>query len=147
MLKFHQYVKVSALPKCDFCNNRAVYDAKTHRGPWANMCQIHFAALGVGLGSGKGQMLFLENPPPQEIPLERSRECCVQCGSQLEVMDEIDIHHYFDAHAGIWMTRWETLCYEVCFECESIGRTLDTDTFTTPRYLEDIERLNAQRRV
>jgi len=28
-------------------------------GPWANMCQEHFDAYGVGLGTGQGQKYLL----------------------------------------------------------------------------------------
>ena len=34
------------MPKCDFCNNDAVYDGKTVKGPWAYMCEKHFAIWG-----------------------------------------------------------------------------------------------------
>lgn len=30
-------------------------DGRTLRGPWANMCILCHAAVGVGLGTGKGQ--------------------------------------------------------------------------------------------
>ncbi len=52
-------VKVSALPECDFCSLLAHYDGKTVYGSWGNMCNIHFAMVGVGLGTGKGQRLVL----------------------------------------------------------------------------------------
>lgn len=55
-------VQVSSLPFCDFCragSTKAEYDGKTHHGPWANMCRVHFATHGVGLGTGRGQRLIL----------------------------------------------------------------------------------------
>lgn len=52
-------VKVTSVPHCQFCPTEdrvpAAYDAKTIYGPWANLCQEHFEAYGVGLGAGKGQ--------------------------------------------------------------------------------------------
>jgi len=41
----------------------AVYDAKTDRGPWANMCQECFEdhAMFKELGTGKGQRLVLKS--------------------------------------------------------------------------------------
>lgn len=56
---------VSELPYCDFCKkhlltNYAKYDAKTTLGPWANMCESHFAMYGKGLGLGIGQKLILQ---------------------------------------------------------------------------------------
>jgi len=52
---------VDKKPKCDFCDNEAVYDAKTHKGPWAFLCEQHFQEHAIGLGIGKGQKLVLEN--------------------------------------------------------------------------------------
>ena len=63
-------VIVSKLPRCDFqtedgvyglCRDdgEAHYDGKTTHGPWANMCEKHFEAYGVGLGTGRGQKLIL----------------------------------------------------------------------------------------
>lgn len=49
-------VKVKDLPKCDFCELRARYDAKTIYGVWANMCLLHwkknarYPYLGIGIG-------------------------------------------------------------------------------------------------
>lgn len=55
-------VKVTRLPKCDMCKDGtlAAYDGKTYQGPWANMCDIHFLLEGVGVGTGRGQKLILE---------------------------------------------------------------------------------------
>ena len=62
-------VRVATFPDCDFCQqevapgewvNKARYDGKTRFGPWANMCERHFRAHGVGLGTGKGQKLVLQ---------------------------------------------------------------------------------------
>lgn len=57
--KEHEQVTVAALPDCDMCPKLAMYDGKTHFGPWANMCEGHFHLFGVGLGLGKGQRLVL----------------------------------------------------------------------------------------
>ena len=48
---------------CDFCAQEArtepaAYDGKTIYGPWANMCTSHFEAYGIGLGTGRGQLLL-----------------------------------------------------------------------------------------
>ena len=55
-------VKVSKFPRCDMCNDDtpAKYDGKTKMGPWANLCELHFKSYGIGLGTGKGQKLELE---------------------------------------------------------------------------------------
>ncbi|GAJ12055.1 unnamed protein product, partial [marine sediment metagenome] len=51
-------VYVEKLPKCDFCDEPALYDAKTRMGPWAHMCEEHFKQHGLGrLGTGFGQRL------------------------------------------------------------------------------------------
>jgi hypothetical protein len=55
-------VTVKALPGCSFCTrggHPAAYDGVTRLGTWAYMCDGHFAAYGVGLGTGKGQRLIL----------------------------------------------------------------------------------------
>ena len=67
-------VTVDKFPKCDFCPTEVVdsaarYDAKTMGGPWANMCERHFEAHGVGLGTGQGQRL-IEKPSPPESPMD-----------------------------------------------------------------------------
>lgn len=62
-------VNVDTLPDCDFCKheasrsgegtvNKAAYDAASGMGPWAFMCEKHFARYGVGLGVGRGQRLI-----------------------------------------------------------------------------------------
>ena len=54
-------VIVAELPKCDFCSSKAAYDGKTRFGAWANMCEYHFVQHGIGLGTGKGQRLVLDD--------------------------------------------------------------------------------------
>lgn len=63
-------IKVHHLPMCDFClqgreHNDAHYDGRTNLGPWANMCEEHFEAHGIGLGVGRGQWLVLEYSTPK----------------------------------------------------------------------------------
>lgn len=62
----HKQVTVDHLPKCDFfehghCRNggEAHFDGKTIHGPWANMCEHHFSAFGIGIGLGRGQKLVV----------------------------------------------------------------------------------------
>jgi hypothetical protein len=56
-------VQVSVLPKCDFCNETAKYDARTKVGQWAYMCTECFKKHGVGkLGTGYGQEFVLREP-------------------------------------------------------------------------------------
>lgn len=57
-------VTVDKLPLCDFCKDAGVdtdaaYDGRTNVGPWAWMCEMHYATYGVGLGTGSGQRLVL----------------------------------------------------------------------------------------
>lgn len=59
-------VQVHEMKKCDFCmieqmSNSAKYDGNTYGGAWAYMCEAHFQEYGVGLGTGKGQILELIN--------------------------------------------------------------------------------------
>lgn len=61
---------VMSLPLCDICRHErgtdtpAAYDAKTHYGPWANVCEDHFHSHTDGvLGTGKGQRLVVGEKP------------------------------------------------------------------------------------
>lgn len=45
--------------QCDVCHsqiNNVFYDAMTAYGPWANLCTNCFNTIGIGLGTGLGQM-------------------------------------------------------------------------------------------
>ena len=59
-------VKVASIPDCDVCASEAkttpaAYDGRMVSGPWAYMCERHWAMFGVGqLGTGYGQRLILE---------------------------------------------------------------------------------------
>jgi hypothetical protein len=64
--------KVAAMPTCDFCRMNgadvpAGFDGKTKMGAWANMCPTHFGLYGIGLGTGKGQRLVMEEPDKVEL--------------------------------------------------------------------------------
>jgi hypothetical protein len=55
-------------PDCDLCKQlgteeppKAMYDGATIMGPWAYMCEYHFRKCGVGLGTGRGQKLIIED--------------------------------------------------------------------------------------
>lgn len=56
-------IRVDALPKCDFCTQKARYEGKTTQGPWAYMCGAHYSIYGMGLGLGVGQYLKLRDEP------------------------------------------------------------------------------------
>jgi hypothetical protein len=53
-------VKVEVIPPCNFCESDAYADAKTDKGPWANVCRLHYVAYGCTLGLGLGQRFVLE---------------------------------------------------------------------------------------
>lgn len=59
--------EVVALPKCDFCDKQAQFDAAImtragKAGPWAYMCEEHFLSRSCRmLGTGWGQMLVTIN--------------------------------------------------------------------------------------
>jgi hypothetical protein len=53
----HTHVKVQELPKCNFCDKPARYDANLGMA-WGNVCQDHFNQFGCSLGLGKGQELI-----------------------------------------------------------------------------------------
>jgi hypothetical protein len=81
---FGDVVKVDSLPKCDFCIDRAGYDARTAGGYWANMCQRHFEMMAATqeLGIGKGQrleLIFLEPVKSCEYEIVEQGTICVSC--------------------------------------------------------------------
>lgn len=49
----------STAPSCDFCDEQALYDAKTEHGPWSNLCRFHWQrhAPHGRLGTGVGQRI------------------------------------------------------------------------------------------
>jgi hypothetical protein len=55
------YVLLDTRPNCDLCLRKkpAFFDGKTIMGPWAYMCEGHFATHGCGLGEGKGQRVIV----------------------------------------------------------------------------------------
>jgi hypothetical protein len=55
-------VTVETLPKCDFCDDTASYDAKAKSGIWAYMCELHWLKHRAteSLGLGIGQRLVVE---------------------------------------------------------------------------------------
>jgi hypothetical protein len=59
-------VHLTKLPQCNFCPGTAHYDGATIMGPWAYMCDAHFADYGVGLGTGRGQELVVGEEPERD---------------------------------------------------------------------------------
>jgi hypothetical protein len=55
------YILLDTRPNCDLCLRKtpAFFDGKTIMGPWAYMCEGHFATHGCGLGEGKGQRVIV----------------------------------------------------------------------------------------
>ena len=56
--------EVTKLPKCNYCDCDAEYDARTIENYtiWANFCETHFETHSTGeLGLGLGQKLILVN--------------------------------------------------------------------------------------
>lgn len=92
---------VPKYPKCDYCakagrDNDARYDAETQSGPWANMCGLHFALYGKGLGEGRGQRLVLradrlkqgkKKVTAMELLSENMEEGCIHCPECGEAID------------------------------------------------------------
>ena len=62
MTNDHTSVEVAVIPACDVCGDPAIADAATNIGPWAYVCERHFAELGCALGLGRGQRLVLRVP-------------------------------------------------------------------------------------
>jgi uracil-DNA glycosylase len=70
---------VSELPACDICKHEqdriteAHYDGRTTTGQWANMCDVHFATRGIGLGTGRGQKLIVGEKPVETEERKRRK--------------------------------------------------------------------------
>lgn len=53
-------VEVTKPNRCDICGHQhevgdSIFDARTHQGQWANMCETCYSVFGVCLGIGCGQ--------------------------------------------------------------------------------------------
>lgn len=60
-MKDHTSVEVLQLPKCDFCDERAKYDARIPAfATWGYVCPTHFQQFDCKVGLGKGQRLVLK---------------------------------------------------------------------------------------
>lgn len=55
----HRILKATTVP--------AAVDGRTKSGRWANMCPACFTEHGVGLGTGKGQLLVVEGQPEPKV--------------------------------------------------------------------------------
>jgi len=54
-------VEVLKLPKCDFCDEKARYDARIPLyAIWGYVCETHFQQFECKLGPGRGQRLILK---------------------------------------------------------------------------------------
>jgi hypothetical protein len=79
--------EVGVLPPCDLCRKMrhthtiATYDGATVYGPWAYMCTDCFDTYGIGLGTGRGQVLLLR-PPYDLPPVSDKWEACKRCGKE-----------------------------------------------------------------
>lgn len=64
---------VHIVTKCDFCDDLAVYDAKTVLGPWAFVCSRHF---NMYCRHEPGLSKRLEQVTPQDaVPTKTCRIC------------------------------------------------------------------------
>jgi hypothetical protein len=76
------YAKVLRFPKCDFCDNIAVYDANVPKMGWANVCSNHFNKYRCSLGTGKGQQLVVPfeslDASAQEVAIRNARKKIAQ---------------------------------------------------------------------
>ena len=62
-IKTKRKTYAGAPPVCNICKlpfGNQMYDSKTSKGAWANMCHVCFTRYGCGLGTGLGQRYVLE---------------------------------------------------------------------------------------
>jgi hypothetical protein len=94
----HEVILVDHIPMCHFCatlTEKAVpgpYDFKTHMGPWANGCDLHWKCYRAfpELGTGMGQLwVTLDQVDPLDLkPIERAKQKSLyDCGSFEEMED------------------------------------------------------------
>lgn len=69
---------VAVMPPCQFPHEEqtpAAYDALTHNGQWAYVCEDHFQIQTSGLlGTGKGQKLILAGDAPEVDRKQAARD-------------------------------------------------------------------------
>lgn len=54
------YIRVERLHTCDFCSEKARFDAFVPWAcTWAYICETHASVWGIRLGMGRGQLLLL----------------------------------------------------------------------------------------
>jgi len=63
---------------------------------------------------------------------------CPKCRLRFEILDSIEMQHYYDRPLKIWVTRWTTTDYEFCGTCMVTGNQ-SVDVFETPRYGQDAQ--------
>jgi hypothetical protein len=80
-LKAGEFAIISEPKECDIHKYmyrqygiKALYDGRTNTGQWANMCQRCFDENGVGLGTGRGQRLYLESEIENDVVTENDDE-------------------------------------------------------------------------
>jgi len=72
------------------------------------------------------------------MPIEKkSSNRCPNCSKPFEVFESAHMHHYFDDDIGIWATRWICEDIECCPDCHTLGASVLTDDFETPRFLTE----------
>lgn len=107
-------VRVRTLPTCQTHEQvfpgevapKAAVDGATIYGPWANMCDGCHGSIGVGLGTGRGQRLLLEekrkridgSPVSRETQLDALNRAMVSiCGLGISDLPDRDWDAYLDA--------------------------------------------------
>ncbi len=93
MLNMAKETRVRELPNCDICRAEghqaaALYDAAIPGGPWANLCQVHFEALGCQLGTGRGQKLVVTAPDPVQEVFKPSMPRGINVADMIEQIKE-----------------------------------------------------------
>ena len=91
--------RVKELPKCDFCDNKAEYDAPTTLGTWANMCSLCFAQKGSIKSIGIKFIEGIAEPKSDgkikiasTVDLEAAERYvrCPECGEERHVEPDAD---------------------------------------------------------
>jgi hypothetical protein len=93
MMRTETYVR--AYPDCDICKyeqgrtTEAHYDGRTTGGQWANMCDVHFASRGLGLGEGRGQRLIVGEKPEMTEAERRKQIHQAVADGDLDLAEEL----------------------------------------------------------
>lgn len=127
---------VEKLPSCDLCSADAHFDALTVNGLWAYLCDLCFGEVGVGLGTGRGQILKVREE--HRRPTIDEHGLCSECGRKYSDIadcpcpsDDCPSH---DRMLTVEVTSFDKWMLDVDFELERAVSLCSGDLPDVPYY-------------